>query len=318
MILAGDVGATKTHLALFEKGEQRKFFADEKFKSTEFESLTAIIKKFLENRSVKIEKACFGVPGVVINGKCHPTNLPWLVDEKKISDSTKIPTVRLINDLEANAYGIGCLYPQEFYTLNTGIVHEGNQALISAGTGLGEAGLFWSGERHIPFATEGGHCSFAPENELELALQKYLKREFTHVSFERILSGLGLYRVYQFLIDSGLESAKESIKMDVDAPKKITEKALNGTCRACKRALEVFVGIYGSETGNLALKHFAVGGIYIGGGIAPKILPALKEGEFMKRFSAKGRMQALLSTIPIKIILNENTALLGAAEYARK
>ncbi len=318
MILAGDVGATKTHLALFELGEERKWIADEKYKSTDYDSLTAIIKKFLSGKNAKIARACFGVPGAVIHGKCHPTNLPWLTEETKIADALNIPLVRLINDLEANAHGILCLYPQEFYVLNAGAAQEGNQALISAGTGLGAAGLFWNGIEQIPFATEGGHASFAPESELETSLQKYLSNEFGHVSFERILSGTGLYRIYRFLIDSGLESMKEPIKMEPAAPKIITEKALNGTCKACKKALEMFVDIYGSEAGNLALKLFAVGGVYIGGGIAPKILPALKEGEFMKRFSAKGRMQSLLSQIPIKVILNENTALLGAAAYVRK
>jgi glucokinase len=317
MILAGDVGATKTHLALFENGENRKFFADEKYISGEHESLTAIIKKFLHERNVSIDRACFGVPGAVVNGKCHPTNLPWLVDEKRISDTIRIPHVRLINDLEANACGISCLYPQEFYLLNPGVANKGNQALISAGTGLGEAGMFWNGENHLPFATEGGHASFAPENEIEIALQKYLKKEFSHVSFERILSGQGLVRVYQFIIDSGIEVTKETLKIDRDTPRVITEKGLKKSCPACKKALDIFVGIYGSEAGNLALKLFAVGGIYVGGGIAPKILPALKEGEFLKRFLAKGRMQPLLLNIPIKVILNENTALLGAAEYVR-
>ncbi len=318
MILAGDVGATKTHLALFENGEDRKWIADEKYKSSEHASLSEMIHQFLQGKNVNIERACFGVPGVVIDGKCHPTNLPWLVDEKKIGDAIRIPFVRLINDLEANAHGILCLYPQEFYTLNTGLVRAGNQALISAGTGLGEAGLFWNGQAHIPFATEGGHASFAPENEIEMELQRYLKREFAHVSFERILCGQGLYLVYRFLIDSGLEVAKESIKKDANAPKEITEKALKNSCPACKRALDFFVAIYGSEASNLALKLFAVGGIFIGGGIAPKILPALKAGVFMERFSAKGRMHAFLSAIPIKVILNENTALLGAAAYVKK
>lgn len=315
MILAGDVGATKTHLALFEMAEPRKCVADEKYKSRDYDSLTAIIKKFLSGKNIKISRACFGVPGAVVHGKCHPTNLPWLTEEANIAAALNIPLVRLINDLEANAFGIPCLYPQEFFLLNAGTAQAGNQALISAGTGLGEAGLFWNGEKQLPFATEGGHASFAPENELESALLNYLKREFEHVSFERILSGTGLCRIYQFLLDTGQESVNERIKIDAEAPKTITERALKGSCKACKKALEMFVAIYGSEAGNLALKLFAVGGIFIGGGIAPKILPALKEGEFIKRFCAKGRMKTLLAQIPIKVILNENTALLGAAAY---
>lgn len=319
MILAGDVGATKTHLALFEKSEKRKWTADEKYKSAHHESLSAIIKQFLTAHPAKIERACFGVPGVVIDGKCNPTNLPWVVDAQMLSNELGIPSVFLINDLEANAYGIGCLHAEELFTLNKGKSHSGNQAIISAGTGLGEAGIFWNGNTHIPFATEGGHGTFAPENDVEAALYRYLKKEFEHVSFERILSGSGLYRIYQFLIDSELEIEKEDVKKafkESEPPRVITEMAMKGTDAACKRALQLFVSIYGSEAGNLALKMLAMGGIYIGGGIAPKILAELKEGQFMKRFVAKGRMHSFLSNIPIKVVLNENTALLGAANYA--
>jgi glucokinase len=303
-ILAGDVGATKTHLALFEK---ERWIRDAIFKSCDYESLEDIIDEFLEEKKEKISKACFGMPGIVIDGKCHPTNLPWLVEEKKIEKALSIPSARLINDLEANAYGLSCLQPQEYEVLNVGVKKMGNQALISAGTGLGEAGLFWDGKEHRPFATEGGHASFAPENEEEVELCRYLKKSFSHLSFERILSGQGLAHLYAFL--GGVE------KLD---PKAITEKGLGGSCPICKRALEIFGEIYGGEAGNLALKFFSVGGLFIGGGIAPKILPILKSGAFMKRFCAKGRMASFLLQIPVFVILNENTALLGAAAYARR
>lgn len=321
MILAGDVGATKTHLALFERSEKKKWIADQKYKSGHYESLSAIIKQFLSSNPAKIERACFGVPGAVIDGKCNPTNLPWVVETQKLSKELGIPVVFLINDLEANAYGISCLGAEELYPLNEGKKHGGNQAIISAGTGLGEAGIFWNGNGYLPFATEGGHGTFSPENEVEFSLYRYLKREFEHVSFERILSGSGLYRIYRFLIDTELEIEKEDVKKafkESEPPRVITERAMKGTDPACERALELFVGIYGSEAGNLALKMLAIGGVYIGGGIAPKILAKLKEGPFMKRFSAKGRMHSFLSNIPIRVILNENTALLGAAEYVRK
>lgn len=321
MILGGDVGATKTHLALFEIKDKRKWVADEKFKSREHESLIAIVRQFLSKHSAKIEKVCFGVPGVVINGRCHPTNLPWVVEADEISKELGIKSVQLINDLEANAYGIGCLSPDELVILNQGKKLNGNQAIISAGTGLGQAGIFWNGSEHIPFATEGGHASFAPVNEIEISLLQYLKKEFDHISFERILSGSGLVRLYQFLIESGHETEKEDLKKAIkegDSPRMITDFGSRGVSRACKKALQLFVSIYGSEAGNLAMKMLAIGGLYIGGGIAPKILKEMKEGEFMRRFTAKGRMKTFLSEIPVSVIMNENTALLGTAEYARK
>lgn len=321
MILGGDVGATKTHLALFEKGDKRKWASNEKYKSIEHGSLSVIVRNFLSKHSAKIESACFGVPGVVIDGKCHPTNLPWVVEAEILSKEIGIPHVFLINDLEANAHGITCLSPNELFVLNKGKKQNGNQAIISAGTGLGEAGIFWDGKSHHPFATEGGHESFAPVNEIEIALLQYLKREFAHVSFERILSGSGLLRVYQFLVETGVETEKEDLKKAIkegDSPRMITDFAIRGVSKVCKKALQLFVSIYGSEAGNLAMKMFSIGGMYIGGGIAPKILDEMKAGEFMRRFTAKGRMQHFLSEIPVSIILNENTALLGTAEYARK
>lgn len=322
MILAGDIGGTKTHLAFFKENEEQKWVVDAKYKSSKYENLSHIVKEFLEAYpGYQVQRACFGIAGPIQEGKCRATNLPWVVDAQQIAKDDGIPTVSLINDLEANAYGLRNLGADELFTLNEGKPSRGNRALISAGTGLGEAGLFWDGSKHVPFACEGGHCSFAPENELEIKLLRYLNKKYDHVSFERILSGPGVYNVYRFLIDEGIEREKESVKAafeTADPSKVITEMGMKSACPACEKALDMFASIYGSEAANLALKMLAVGGVYIGGGIAPKILNELKEGSFMKRFIQKGRFTSLLLGIPVKVILNENTALLGAAHYARQ
>lgn len=322
MILAGDIGGTKTHLALFDKKDKRKIYAQAKYVSSQFENLEAILKKFFsEHPSRDIECACFGIAGPIQEGKCKATNLPWVVDSAIVAEETGIPHVFLINDLEANCYGINYLDESEFFVLNEGKKVAGNAALISAGTGLGEAGMYWDGVRHHPFPSEGGHCSFAPESELEVHVLQYLKQQYDHVSFERVLSGPGLYRLYRFFIDSGIEKEKEATKREMetrDPPRVVAEMGLKRADEACVRALYWFISIYGSEAANLALKMLSVGGLYIGGGIAPNILNALREGGFMKRFIHKGRFTSLLLAIPVKVILNDNTALLGAAYYARE
>lgn len=320
-ILAGDIGGTKTHLALFENGEKRKWVADYKYKSAKYENLGEIVSQFIEMQgNPPIGTACFGIAGPIQDRKCKTTNLPWVIDADEIERQTKTDRVFLLNDLEANAYGIDCLSEEEFFTLNPGVPHKGNRALIAAGTGLGEAGIYWDGAAHHPFGSEGGHCSFAPENDLEIKLLRYLKKRYDHVSYERILSGPGFTHLYQFLIEEGYEKESEKVKKafeNEDPPRVITEMGIKNADPACQRALEMFVAIYGSETANLALQMLAVGGVYIGGGIAPKILNELGEGGFMKRFIQKGRFTSLLLGIPVKVILNENTALLGAGAYAR-
>lgn len=322
MILAGDIGGTKTHLALFEEGGGRNWIVGAKYPSSKYESLLNIVKHFLsEHSDVKVVRSCFGVAGPVQEGKCKATNLPWIVDANEIAKENGIEKVFLINDLEANAYGINSLKEDEFYVLNEGKEHKGNCALIAAGTGLGEAGIYWNGKEQVPFACEGGHCSFSPENDLEIKLLRYLKKQYDHVSFERILSGPGVYNIYRFLIDEGIEVEEEEVKkafQKEDPAKVITERGMKNMSQVCSRVLDIFVSIYGSEAANLALKMLAVGGLFIGGGIAPKILNELKEGSFMKRFIQKGRFTSLLLGIPVKVVLNENTALLGAAYYARK
>ncbi len=319
MILAGDIGATKTHVALFDSPRRKKIVREEIFKSRDHETLSDILKLFLGKGEEAIEWASFGVAGPVEEGRCRATNLAWVVDSRELAEDLKLKKVFLINDLEANAYGLRALGPKELFILNPGKKQTGHGALIAAGTGLGEAGLFWNGKEFIPIPSEGGHSDFSPRDDLEIELWHDLRNRFGHVSFERVLSGPGIYNLYRFLIDSGKEKESPEVKKLLEKelqPKVITEAALKKSCKACMRTLTWFVSLYGGEAGNLALKFLALGGVYIGGGIAPKILPYLKEGPFMQAFCAKGRFSALLSSMPVRIVLNENTALLGALEYA--
>ncbi len=321
MILAGDVGGTKVRLALFDERGGITCVDEEKFASQEFPNLSELLKKFLSSRPGKeITEACFGIAGPIREGVCKATNLPWEISAKELQKDLHIPKVDLINDLEANAWGLGCLVPEEFCTINIGDKIAGNQALISAGTGLGEAGIYWDGKIHRPFACEGGHCDFSPVNEEEIDLLNYLRKQHEHVSFERIVSGSGLYQLYRFLIDTKREKEDPLIAdlMKKNVPQRvITEKAVNKECKVCVRACQLFVELLASEAGNLALKLFAVGGVFIGGGIAPHLLSFLKKDSFMKAFVGKGRLSAVLSKIPIKVVLNEKTALLGAARFAQ-
>ena len=311
MILAGDIGGTKTHLALYQ-GNQCLY--DEKYLSGNFDSLLDIVKQFLSSRTETVSCASFGIAGPVRDGECRATNLPWVINAEHLSKELKIGQVFLINDLEANAWGLRALSAEEFVVLNEGKPQHGHAALIAAGTGLGEAGIFWDGKKRVPFGCEGGHVDFAPRNELEMELLRYLHKRYGHVSYERVLSGPGLHNLYRFLVEMRLEN-EEDFTLD---PKVITERALTGKSRACKRALEWFVSLYASEAGNLALKMLAVGGVYLGGGIVPKILPFFQGQEFMKAFTAKGRFAPLLAEIPVRVILNDNTALLGTVEYAKE
>lgn len=320
--LAGDIGGTKTHLALYESSQEKTIcIKNQKFLSQDYPNLKTIVKKFLSDQNLEIDRACFGIAGPVKEGKSQATNLPWIVDATHLSSALSIKKVFLINDLEANAYGLRTLSDKEFFVLNKGDQVAGaNQAMISAGTGLGEAGIFFDGKKYHPFACEGGHGDFGPRNELEDELLKYLRAKFHHVSYERILSGPGLYNIYQFLIDTKKEKEKPVLLAEIqkgDSPRLISEMGIDGKSSACTRALQIFTSIYGSEAGNVALKMLALGGVFVGGGIAPKILKVLQRGEFMANFKKKGRFADLLSKIPVKVVLNDNTALLGSMYYAR-
>lgn len=314
-ILAGDIGGTHTRLAFFEKGEM--VGEERKFPSHEYQNLEEIVREFLAGES--IERACFGIAGTVRDGKCKTTNLPWVIDAARMSQSLRISSVHLLNDLEANAYGLQKLKKEELFLLHKGEEQIGNQALIAAGTGLGEAGLIWDGKRHIPFACEGGHTDFAPRNALEIELLVYLQKQFGHVSYERMISGPGLHLLFNFLVQTGRETLSPSVKEAMqrqDPSRVISERGSRGEDGSCARALEWFISLYGAESGNMALKFLAIGGMYVGGGIAPHLVQQMKGGAFHASFVNKGRFRELLESIPIWIVLNDNAALLGAAHYA--
>jgi len=323
MILAGDVGGTKVHLALyeFENGELTHV-RDEKFPAQEYDGLEAIAKRFLdESGDPEVTAACFGVPGPVRQGRLKLTNLPWVLDSQEIAAALDVQHLFLINDLEANGYGIAELHSDQIYVLSDGDTSAvGNRGLVSAGTGLGEAILVWNGKMHVPMASEGGHCDFAPRNETEIELLRYLQRELSgRVSFERVVSGIGLKNIYAFLRDEkGLDEPawlKERMQNE-DPNAVIGELGENGSNELCAQTLDIFASAYGAEAGNLALKILSVGGLYLGGGIAPKILKKMKDGTFMKAFTDKGRLSDLLIHMPVRIILESRAALMGAAAYA--
>ena len=323
MILAGDVGGTKVHLALYQfEGGRLQHVTDERFPARDFDGLEAVVRAFFAKHDhPDVTSACFGVPGPVRNGRLRLTNLPWLLDARELSRSLAIDHIFLINDLEANGYGIPELSSDQVFTLSSGDPSAvGNRGLISAGTGLGEAILMWNGTLHIPVASEGGHCDFAPRNDTEVKLLTYLQKVVGgRVSYERVVSGLGLKNVYTFLRDEvGLpESPELRDRMAHEDPNAVIgELGESGKDELCARSLDIFVSVYGAEAGNLALKVFATGGVFIGGGIAPKVLDKMRDGTFMHAFTDKGRLSDLLVQTPVHIILESRAALMGAAAYA--
>jgi glucokinase len=328
MILAGDVGGTKVHLALckFEQG-QLLTVHDHKFHAKEFAGLVQVVEAFLQEckqalgQTPDVLAACFGVPGPVRHGRLKLTNLPWQLDAAQLAIDLKIEHVFLINDLEANGYGIPELAEDQILVLSKGAPDaEGNRGLIAAGTGLGEAILVWNGKKHLPMASEGGHSDFAARNEEEIELLRYLQKTLKgRVSSERVISGIGLANVYAFCRDvKGLEEPawlKDRMREE-DPNAVIGELGESGASELCVEALNIFVSAYGAEAGNLALKILSVGGMYVGGGIAPKLLKKMQDGTFMKAFTDKGRLSDLLVQTPVRLILESRAALMGAAAYA--
>ena len=319
MILAGDIGGTNSRLAVFDPHAGWTPALERVYSSRAHGSLDEILAAFLDEHRVRPRHACFGVAGPVRDGRCVATNLPWIVDAAGIGAQIGAPTW-VINDLEANAYGLATLGPGDFELLHAGLVGaRGNAAIIAAGTGLGEAGLYWDGGAHHPFATEGGHASFAPGDADDADLLRWLRARHDHVSWERLVSGPGLVALYEFLRDTGREREDPALAeaMRVDDPgAAITRAALVGGSALAEATLDWFVRLYGAEAGNLALKVMATGGVWLGGGIAPRIVPKLRDGAFMQAFLAKGRMQPLLAAMPVHVILNDRTALRGAARCA--
>jgi glucokinase len=322
MILAGDIGGTNARLAFFDVRDGKlSLISSSIFPSREYTGLDQIVTKFLASSSLKPDRACFGVAGPVRNGRIEASNIPWIIEATKLASDTGIDHVLLINDLEANAWGIALLAPEDVVLLNPAKADAaGNQAVISAGTGLGEAGMYWDGTQHHIFACEGGHADFAPRNELEVELFHYLYKRFGHVSYERIVSGPGLVNTYHFLRDTGRGEEPKWLAEEIllhDPAATISKTGLEGKDGLCEHALDLFISVYGAEAGNLALKLMTLGGIYLGGGIAPKILSKLAGPLFMESFLSKGRMKPLMESMPVRVITNDKIALLGAARYAQ-
>ncbi len=320
MLLVGDIGGTKTHIALFAaRGRRLVPTARRRFISRDYRGLAPILTEFLNEHRVTIRAACFGVAGPVTDGRCEGANLPWVVDARVLRRLLKLKAVALINDLEATAYGIETLPASAFATLQTGRPQpRGTIAVIAAGTGLGEGALVWDGARYRAIPTEGGHADFAPRTEQEIRLLRHLAKKFGHVSYERVLSGPGKLELYRFLRDAG--GAREPAWLAAalrkgDASAVVSEMALTRRSTVCVKALDLFVSLYGAEAGNLALKFLARGGVYVGGGIAPHILPKLKDGTFLRAFRDKGRLSPVVSRIPVRVMLDERAALYGAARY---
>jgi glucokinase len=322
MILAGDIGATHSRVAAFNnEGNKLPLVVEKIYDSQEHGGLAEIITHFVRSEGIPVHSACFGVAGPVRHGKSKISNLPWTIDSRELAKQLKLQTVGLINDLEAYAYGMDALESKDFVSLQEGADDaEGNTAVISAGTGLGQAGLVWDGFRHVPFASEGGHTDFAPRNEIEVELLRYLLKKHDRVSYERVLSGPGIKSIYEFLRDTKrAEEPKwleEQMKVAKDQPALISQLALENKAPICDQTLSIFVSVYGGEAGNCALKFMSTGGMYIGGSIAAKILPKMKDDAFLKAFREKGRMQNLLEEMPVKVVLNDDAGLLGAARSA--
>ncbi|MCP3985127.1 MAG: glucokinase [bacterium] len=323
MILAGDIGGTKTVLALFDTHEgslERREMAI--FPSQEHPTFEEVVEAFRSEYPTEITAACFGVAGAIIDGCAQTTNLPWKLDEQALGLALGGCRVKLLNDLEAAGLGMLELPEASLHSLQQGRVRRGNAAVIAAGTGLGEAMLFFDGEKHTPTASEGGHADFAPRTERDVALLHHLRAKLGgRVSVERVISGPGIASIHDFLIEFRDTSAPEwlcAARAAGDASAAIADAALAKRDPVCVETLELFASLYGAEAGNHALRCMAIGGVYIGGGVAPKILPFLSSGAFMQAFLDKGRFSNLMSEIPIAIALDPLTPLLGAARMASR
>jgi glucokinase len=321
MILAGDIGGTNARLAYFQpQNGHLRLISERVFPSREHRELGEIVTEFLRESATRPEVACFGIAGPVRNGRVETSNLPWVIEQSRLAKQIRLPDTLLINDLEATAWSLGALTAGDLVPLNrvSGPV-AGNQAVIAPGTGLGEAGLFWDGSQHHVFASEGGHADFAPQDDLQIELLRFLKARFGHVSYERILSGPGLVNVYEFLRGNGCEKESPELAAALqkgDAAAAISRAALDGTDRLAEKALDVWISVYGAEAANLALKVMATGGLFLAGGISPKILAKLTGPLFMQSFLQKGRLRPLVESIPVQVVTNEKAGLLGAARCA--
>ncbi len=319
-ILAADVGGTKTNLAVFEVsgGEMRSLFL-KSYLTKDYSSFSEVYHLLGEETLPKIDVICLGVAGPVINGKVDGTNFTWHLDQELMTKEFGVKEVYIINDMEANAYGLAALEKKDFFNVQEGLPMDGNAVIISPGTGLGEVGLFWDGKTFHPFPSEGGHCDFSPRQDLDVELWRYLHKKYGHVSWERILSGPGIVDLYYFLYDYRQPDGPDPVRHEagkIDPAILITGYAKDGSSEVCKETVALFVRFLAIEAAQLALKAKAVGGIYIGGGILPKNLESLNAEVFRENFIASGRMNSFLKDIPINVILNDKTALYGAGLLA--
>jgi glucokinase len=312
MILAGEIGATRTRLAAFEtEGNRLQCVVEKTYVSQQHDGLSGILADFIKTEGIPVHSACLGVAGPVRAGRSKISNLPWVIDAREVAKQLKLNSVGLLNDLEAYAYGIDGLESKDFITLSEGAEEaEGNRAVISAKTGLGMAGLYWDGFRHHPFACEGGHADFAPRNDLQMELLAYLQKKYGRISCERI---------YDFLRDAHKAEEPEWLRTQLsaapDPPALISQMALEGKAAICDQTLSIFVSVFGAETGNCALNFMSTGGIFIGGSIAAKIVPKMKDPLFLGSFLDKGRMETILKDMPVKIVANDDSGMIGAARY---
>lgn len=322
MILAADVGGTKTDVGLFRRvGSRLRPVRESSYATDEAPSLEAILQQFLAEGKERIHRCAIGVAGPVSGERIALVNLKWPVDGRRLARVLRLPRVRLLNDLEAKAWGVGEIGPKQLASLTPGLrSRPGNAALIAAGTGLGTAILFWDGRRHHPVACEGGHQGFAPRDDLEIALLRYLRRKYGRASIERAVSGPALSAIYEFFVEGGWGERSRRMRRreaeEGDPNAAVAEAGMRGEDRLAEKALEMFVSIYGAAAGDLALVARATAGVYVGGGIAPRLLPKLREGAFMSSFRDKGRLSSMVEKIPVRVILEPRTALLGAAAAA--
>jgi glucokinase len=324
IVLAGDIGGTKVDLGLFSRTDPAGPLverAQARYPSRVYRDLESICAEFLEGRGVSPGAAAFGIAGPIVNGRCEATNLPWVIEQTSLARQLRCP-VGMLNDLEATAHGIPELGAGQIHALNEGQeVREAARAIVAAGTGLGEAYMVWDASlgRYAPSASEGGHCDYPARNSGEIEMLGHLIGRFGRVSVERVVSGMGILEIFGYLADTGRYDVPAQLRETIaagDAAAEISRAAMAERAPICVETMRRFVAAYGAEAGNLALKVMALGGLYVGGGIAPKILPLLTDGLFMSSFLDKGRFAPLMSRIPVRVILNERAALLGAAAVA--
>lgn len=324
LVLAGDIGGTKTLLGFYaDCGDRLEIVMEASFVNQEYTDIDDLIGSFLarlgKGEAGRIVSATLGVAGPVHGDRGTLTNLSWTIDANELGTRFSISNFSLINDLAATAWSIDAVADEDLFVLKPGIPQKGNAAVIAAGTGLGEAMLFWDGRRHMPSASEGGHADFAPTTPLQSDLLDYLAEIYGHVSYERVLSGKGLVSIYSFLKSrrDSVEPAYLAKRFETEDPAAVvSSEAIDGQDKDCSDALDIFISVYGAEAGNLALKGFAVGGVYIAGGIAPKILPAMERGGFVESFAGKGRFKRLMESIPVYVIMDRKAGLRGAAIHA--